>query len=262
MHVHYHWLLEEKPAQNPLFLSAGPLSSLQHDWLRSATSERLREHDASRWSPSVTHVGLIGEIDNAYAADVATPSRICIAGMHRSGTSMVARLLHDCALFLGPNHELMEPTSDNPEGYWENVRFVNLNDRIIAQFGGLWSNPPSFPARWEFAPELDSLFDEAKELVGRFRSHNCWGWKDPRNSLTIPFWRRLIPDLKVVVCVRNPLEVDRSLFARGDLASASQLRLWLTYYRELLSAIRPTQYIVTHYQSYFVRLFVAWAFID
>ncbi len=39
VHVHYHWLLEENLAQNPLFNSAGPLSSDQHDWLRSATAD-------------------------------------------------------------------------------------------------------------------------------------------------------------------------------------------------------------------------------
>ena len=176
---------------------------------------------------------------------------VCIAGMHRSGTSMVARLLHACALFLGPAEELMQPSPDNPEGYWENMHFVKLNERIMAQFGGWWAKPPSFPAHWEFAPELDSLFAEAEALVGRFRGHERWGWKDPRNSLTIPFWRRVIPDLKVVICIRNPLEVSRSVFARGDVPGTPFFRLWLTYYRQLLSAIPPTQRIVTHYQSYF-----------
>jgi hypothetical protein len=176
---------------------------------------------------------------------------ICIAGMHRSGTSMVAKLLHACELFLGPAEEFMQPSSDNPEGYWENLHFVNVNEGIMAQFGGWWGNPPSFPARWEFTPEVDSLFGEAQELVGRFSGHNCWGWKDPRNSLTLPFWRRLIPDLKVVVCVRNPLEVALSLRVRADPASASRFQLWLTYYRQLLSVVPPTHRIVTHYQSYF-----------
>lgn len=39
VHVHYHWLLEEKLAPNPLFDSAGPLSPRQHGWLRSATAD-------------------------------------------------------------------------------------------------------------------------------------------------------------------------------------------------------------------------------
>ena len=164
---------------------------------------------------------------------------------------MVARLLRDCGIFLGPDEELMPPSSANPEGYWENMRFVKLNERIMAQFGGWWNDPPFFPKRWEFTREVDSLFAEAEELVGQFHGHNSWGWKDPRNSLTIPFWRRLIPDLKVVVCVRNPLEVACSLFERGDSTSASQIELWLTYYRRLLSAVPPAHRIVSHYQSYF-----------
>ncbi|HEY2972679.1 MAG TPA: sulfotransferase [Pyrinomonadaceae bacterium] len=253
VHVHYHWLLEEESTRNPLFDSAGPLSSRQHDWLRSTTSERLREQDASSRNPdpSVTNLDLIGGADDPGAAGAPAPSPICIAGMHRSGTSMVARVLQACALFLGPDEEFMPPSVANPEGYWENMRFVKINELIMAQFGGWWGNPPSFPARWEFTPEVDSLFGEAEELVGRFRGHNCWGWKDPRNSLTMPFWRRLIPDLKVVVCVRNPLEVARSILVRGDPTSASLFQLWLTYYRQLLSAVPPTHRIVTHYQSYF-----------
>jgi hypothetical protein len=35
VHVHYHWLLEEKCASNPLFDSAGPLSQRQSEWLRA-----------------------------------------------------------------------------------------------------------------------------------------------------------------------------------------------------------------------------------
>jgi hypothetical protein len=39
VHVHYHWLLAEQPDHNPLFDSMGPLTSGQHDWLRSATAD-------------------------------------------------------------------------------------------------------------------------------------------------------------------------------------------------------------------------------
>ena len=48
--------------------------------------------------------------------------------MHRSGTSMVARLLHDAGLYLGEPADLAEPGIHNPDGYWENLRFVEIND--------------------------------------------------------------------------------------------------------------------------------------
>lgn len=179
------------------------------------------------------------------------PAPVCIAGMHRSGTSMVTRLLHACGLFLGREEELAGPALDNPEGFWENLNFVGLNEEILARCGGSWDALPALPAGWESGPEVEPLLGPARELVARYDRHRHWGWKDPRNSLTIPFWRRVVPSLKVVVCIRNPLEVARSLFVRGDATGDSQLQLWLRYHRQILSATPHACRIVTHYQSYF-----------
>lgn len=176
---------------------------------------------------------------------------VCIAGMHRSGTSMVTGLLNACGLFLGGAEELVGPALDNPEGFWENLNFVGLNEELLARLGGSWDEPPAFPMRWEFGSEVEPLLGRAAGLVARFGDHRHWGWKDPRNSLTIPFWQRVIPTLRVVVCVRNPLEVAHSLFVRGDSTAASRFELWLNYYRQILSAAPSASRIVTHYQSYF-----------
>lgn len=163
---------------------------------------------------------------------------------------MVAKLLQACGLFLGPEEELGFD-SNNGEPHYENVRFVALNDEILSRLGGSWNNPPEFSAGWERMPEVETLTRQAKKLIKRFSVQNYWGWKDPRNSLTAPFWRRLIPDLKLVICLRNPLEVAHSLRKRGDLLGIPSSQLWLTYYRELVSATPPQQRVVTHYESYF-----------
>ena len=175
---------------------------------------------------------------------------ICIAGMHRSGTSMIARLLQACGLFLGPEEELGFDSNDG-EPHFENVRFVALNDEILSRLGGSWNNPPEFVTGWEKMPEIEALVVQGKKLTKRLRGQYYWGWKDPRNSLTLRFWQLIIPDLGVVICLRNPLEVARSLRKRGDLIGIPLFQLWLTYYRELLSATSPQQRVVTHYESYF-----------
>ena len=69
-------------------------------------------------------------------------SPICIAGAHRSGTSMVMRLLHECGLYLGAESDLMPAQADNPDGFWEHLRFVKLNDEILNSLGGAWDLPP------------------------------------------------------------------------------------------------------------------------
>jgi hypothetical protein len=163
---------------------------------------------------------------------------------------MVTRLLQACGLFLGSEEELGFD-SNNGEPHFENVRFVELNDEILSRLGGSWNNPPEFLPGWEAMPEVETLTARAKKLIKRLSGQHYWGWKDPRNSLTLAFWRRLVPDLRLVICLRNPVEVAHSLRKRGDLLGIPPFQLWLTYYREALSAIPPQQRVVTHYESYF-----------
>ena len=65
---------------------------------------------------------------------------------------------------------------------------------------------------------------------------HVWGWKDPRNSLTLPFWQELLPNLKTLIIVRNPLEVAYSMRERNGTSYAFGLRLWEIYNRRLIEA--------------------------
>ena len=63
---------------------------------------------------------------------------ICITGMHRFGTSLVANLLYSCGLYMGEAEDMMPATVDNPKGYWENRKFIDLNDEILRELDGNW----------------------------------------------------------------------------------------------------------------------------
>ena len=187
---------------------------------------------------------------------------VCITGMHRSGTSLVARLLQLCGLYLGPEKDLLPASPDNLEGYWENTKFVDLNDDVLRELGGAWDLPPVPPAGWFLEPRFTPLRVRAELLLEEFSDREPWGWKDPRNCLTLPFWKSLdgfqIPffygfgaSLKVVLCLRNPVEVFGSLRDRKRTPNTAGLELWLIYNRELLAATLANERIVTHYESYF-----------
>ena len=182
-------------------------------------------------------------------AEQSTP--VCITGMHRSGTSMVARLLNLCGLYLGPQQRMIPARADNQAGFWENVDLVLLNERLLAQFGGGWDLPPVLPEGWEAEASLAGFRQKALELAQPFRSHAPWGWKDPRCSLTMRFWQALFPGLRAVVCLRNPLEVALSLRERNGTSIPFGLHLWLTYNGRLLDNTRPEERVVTHYDVYF-----------
>ena len=175
---------------------------------------------------------------------------VCIAGMHRSGTSLVARLLKECGVFLGAEEELLPAAPENRDGFYEHAALTRLNDEILATLGGSWDNPPPSPDGWETKPELETLEERAGELVAPLRAHAPWGWKDPRNSLTLPLWRRVLGDeVFVVVCLRHPAEVVSSLLARNELTLHRASELCLVYMRALAAALPGTRHVVVPYES-------------
>ena len=148
---------------------------------------------------------------------------------------MLTRLLHACGLYLGKKNELMPPQADNPDGFWEHLGFVALNDELLNALGGAWDLPPKADETFT-RPELDPVRLKARLLIEGFDSAHVWGWKDPRNSLTLPFWQDLLPGLKTLIIVRNPLEVAYSMRERNGTSYAFGLRLWEIYNRRLIEA--------------------------
>jgi hypothetical protein len=164
---------------------------------------------------------------------------VCILGMHRSGTSLVARVLNLIGLDLGPAEHLMGPSAANETGHWESVPISDLNDEILELMGGTWSEPPELPAGWERRPELADLRRRARDLIDRdFGASEVWGFKDPRVSLTAPFWQRIVGGMHYVICLRNPVDVAASLSARKSepVEFGKGVELWLTYTRAALAA--------------------------
>jgi hypothetical protein len=165
---------------------------------------------------------------------------VCVLGMHRSGTSLVARLLNLLGADLGPEEHMIQATSANPAGYWESRGIKEINEEILSRLGGSWLEPPDFPDGWERSPALADLRQQARELIETdFSSSDVLGFKDPRNCLTLAFWQRILGPMRYVICLRNPSDVAASLEMRkGDDAPFELgVELWLTY---VLSALAVT----------------------
>lgn len=179
---------------------------------------------------------------------------IAVTGMHRSGTSMITRALHDSGLHLvgGGAEELIDAAEDNPEGFWENKAIVACNDELLEATGGSWDNPPDLVPQAADDPRVAHLVPDGRSALGALSAHERWGFKDPRTCLTAAFWLDLQPDLRFVVCVRHPLEVALSLKRRNQNSYSLGLMLWERYYSTLLDLVPADRRIVTHYDAYFV----------
>jgi hypothetical protein len=186
------------------------------------------------------------------------PSRhpICITGMGRCGTSLTTAIIGLMGVDLGPTETMLSANpDDNARGYWEQHDIYEINEQILHAFGGTWANPPELSQGWERSPALDGIRDQARDsLTTLFGAGNPrWAWKDPRASVTLPFWRELIGNMDYVLCVRNPADVAASLAKRDneDLDFEDSVALWLRYLRAALESTDKSRRLILRYEDYF-----------
>lgn len=143
---------------------------------------------------------------------------VIVIGSGRSGTAYVSRILEGLGVFMGA------PQDPNHEAFF----FIRLNTWLLAEADATWDNPePLKPmlehgelrarARAHLGARLGS--PRAGGYLGwgamlRYRSparfDRPWGWKDPRNTFTLPVWLDLFPDAKVVHVLRHGIDVAAS----------------------------------------------------
>lgn len=157
---------------------------------------------------------------------------LLILGMHRSGTSALAGSIQKLGLRLGS--ELLEPSFDNADGFFEHKCVVSLNDRLLSVLGGSWSNPPSLSGNWWQQPNLAAFRREAQAIIGLdFPDDPLFALKDPRLCLLQPFWIDVLKSLRIdpvaIHMIRSPEEVADSLFRRDRLATELAYDLWERY---------------------------------
>ncbi len=166
---------------------------------------------------------------------------VLVLGMHRSGTSALARALHVLGLGLPPN--LLPAAPDNTGGYFESQDLTRLDEQILAAAGTAWHDPSPIPETWFASSDALAFCERAEAFVNQaFSGSSTIVLKDPRLCRLLPFWRACLADLNVTVgCIlilRDPREVARSLQVRmlsanirpaGILSIARAHWLWLRY---------------------------------
>ncbi len=180
-----------------------------------------------------------------------------VIGMHRSGTSLVSRILNIGDYYLGDEDELLEPDFDNEKGFWENKNFMRINERILMTFQGDWDKIPDFPKDWLSQKEISVLASKAEEMVKKFAQYQRWGWKDPRTTITLPFWKRIIaevfPESQIyyILCIRNPIDVAKSLQKRNNMTLNQGSLLWEEYTKKAIQYTANEKRIFVNYENFF-----------
>ncbi len=148
---------------------------------------------------------------------------VIVIGMHRSGTSLVSSLLQKMGVFMGHYRD------KNEESWF----FLKANHWIMNQFAATWDYPTNYNLVGDNEDEMVlrvlkkqmsgfyarfKYFGPALFLSSNFQTYSkCWGWKDPRNTFTLPLWLKMFPEAKVIAIQRNPLDTCSSMVKRERL---------------------------------------------
>ena len=140
---------------------------------------------------------------------------ILIAGMHRSGTSLLGLILKQMGLDLGS--QLLRADQQNPDGYMEDAGLVELQRSLLQKTCRTQTGWPDWG--WEGSSGIHSELETGHEwliqakayLQQRRRNDRYWGWKDPRNTLLLDLWLSLDSGLRVIGIFRHPWEIIDAL---------------------------------------------------
>lgn len=135
------------------------------------------------------------------------------------GSSAVMSILQLFGLFLGTE------LSKGKRPFYEFKPVQRVNRHIIQSKG--------FPYPWDLSKRSEILkpFLRDNQYIQKVKGqiaksildqgfqtklYNPWGWKDPRTTLTLPFWLKVFPRCKIVFLKRNPKDAKPGWHAKGD----------------------------------------------
>jgi hypothetical protein len=150
--------------------------------------------------------------------------------MHRAGTRVLVEILDRLGVFMGADRQ-----ADS-----ESVTFMQINEGILHQCGAFWSEPMSahvmlaqpdvveqvaVTAREALAASLETYTGPAGPPLASGREElPAFGWKDPRNTFTLPVWKRVFPNLRAIHILRHGVDVAASLARRHAAALRAATR--------------------------------------
>jgi hypothetical protein len=175
---------------------------------------------------------------------------VVVVGMHRSGTSAVARGLAALSVYLGDNFFELQP--DNPTGYWEDKTIVAINQRVLEELQLRWDDTRLIGAeRFEHHRVRLQRIKAVRYLKETFADRPLWGFKDPRTIRLLPFWRAALreraADDAYVIAIRHPRSVAASLFRRQEIPPPKAQRLWLVHMVPFLHELEGRPFVVVDY---------------
>ncbi len=175
---------------------------------------------------------------------------VLVLGMHRSGTSVLARAL--IALGVDFGSKLLVSRADNPKGFFEDKDTYELNEAFLGRIGCQWHSlrlPNAIPSTLVVPYENDIR----QSILDKFADIPLWGLKEPRITRLLPHWLAALRGSKasplLLLSNRHPFSVAASITRRDGLPEAQSLALWALHQLNGLDALVEHGGLVVDYDQ-------------
>jgi hypothetical protein len=181
---------------------------------------------------------------------------LIIAGMHRSGTSLITNWLNKCGLQLGEN--MLGANIGNLEGHFEDIEFLKLHEEILTD-----NNLPSSGLTEEHHIDVSLYHREKLKSIIKIKNklYKQWGWKDPRTCLFLDVYKELLPDARYLIIVRDYRSVVSSLLQR-DFKDIDKKYMARDYFSRLVwTQFRRKRRLRKFYEEnteYYLKVWIAY----
>lgn len=177
---------------------------------------------------------------------------IVVLGMHRSGTSAITRSLQ--VLGVGLGHSMLPARDYNAKGFWEDTDIYNLNIEMLNAINSDWDHirllQTNDVEQLKHQGYIKKAIDLLQQKVANVAS---FGFKDPRTTKLMPFWKQVFIelqwDVRYVFASRHPSSIVDSLSKRNAFDAEKSYLLWLSYTLEGLQHILNSSCVVVDYDE-------------
>jgi hypothetical protein len=158
--------------------------------------------------------------------------------MHRSGTSLIARLFYEAGADMGNPETFYRPDRWNPEGYFEQPDIHAINMPLI---NGPW---------WKFAyfrlPPTETILKRAEKRASQIQEtaqvYQGKVIKETRFCLTLPAWLKYGAQVeRILICLRDPIQVARSIQKRNRTTLQHGYAMWQLHNERILQHAQSAQ---------------------
>jgi hypothetical protein len=151
---------------------------------------------------------------------------ILVTGIPRSGTTMIAKVIHECGAFVGDAERNNKWMFENP--HISGIIVKPYMERMGTDPGGQFPLPKtkelSIPMDW--GKRIESLIEHDGYVKGP------WMYKDTKMGLIWPIWNNAFPNAKWIIVRRRTGDVIQSCLKTGYMTAYEDEKGWLEWVHE------------------------------